>query len=194
MHPVELLSVLHLPSWSNTTGTAKQTSIYPVGQPALLGHSSDLKDLDTQWICWRKHLWIIQWLEGPNEAFIGCLSNVMNRAHAGQVRYDWINTIFHWIVRLFFLINKAHLADQIGCLPVSLYAAVSQFWTLVLPYVVRIKLDDDVLNSDHIIERQGLNTPSIIHHSVPNAAGSTQTLCMCPVWLPVIIICLEVVW
>lgn len=194
MLPVEPLSVLHLSSWSNTTSTAKQTSIYPVGQPALLGHSSVLKDLDTQWICWKKHLGIIQWLEGPNEAFIGCLGNIMNRAHAGQVRYDWINIIFHRIARPFFLINKAHLADQIGCLPLSLYVLVSQFWTLVLPYGVRIKLSDDVLNSDHITERQGVNTASIIHHTVLNAAGSTQTLCVCSVWLPVIIICLEVLW
>lgn len=95
MYPVNLLSLLHLLSRSNTTATPKQTSVYPAGQPAPLGHSSDENNLDTHWVCKSKHsTWIIQWLEGPNEAFIECLGNVMNRTCSGQVRYDWINIYF----------------------------------------------------------------------------------------------------
>lgn len=55
-----------------------------------------------------------QWPEGPAEAFIGCLSDLMNCAHPGQVRYDRINNIFYLMLQLFFLINKGHLTDQTG--------------------------------------------------------------------------------
>ncbi len=145
MYPVNLLSVLHLPYWSNTTGTPKQTSVYPVGQPALLGHSSDENDLDTQWVCRNKHsTWIIQGLEGPNEAFIGCLSNLMNRACSGRVRYDWINSIFHRMVwqytssstRLIWQTKQATGLSFLSCLlftcAVIVCALVNKFYTFVL--------------------------------------------------------------
>lgn len=144
MHLVDLLSVSHLPSRSNTKGSPKQTSIFPVGQPALLGHSSDENDLDTQWVCGSKHsTWITKGLEGPNEAFIGCLSNVMNRACGGQARYDWINSIFHWMVDNILPHQQASFGRSNrpqDCLFVmfacAVCALVNKFCTLVLSYGV----------------------------------------------------------
>lgn len=66
----------------------------------FLGHSSDTNDLDTRWV------WIIQGLEGPNEAFMECFNRIMNCARSGEVRYDQIDSTFHWMA-----INKA---DEMG--------------------------------------------------------------------------------
>lgn len=55
------------------------------------------------------HIWL---LDRPNEDFRGCLSNTMNHACPGQVRHDWINSIFRWIAWLFFLIYSVHLASK----------------------------------------------------------------------------------
>lgn len=66
----------------------------------------------------------------------------------------------------FFLINKAHLADQMdhkfAFSKLFTYVIVDQFGTLVVPCGVRSKHDDDVVNPEHIIDGQGLNSPSII--------------------------------
>lgn len=110
MYLVNLLSLLHLLSRSNTTGTPKQTSVYLVEQPAPPGHCSDENNLDTHWVCESKHsTWIIQWLEGPNEAFIECLGNVMNHACSGQGMTESIYILLDGMT-----LNTSHSTRLIG--------------------------------------------------------------------------------
>lgn len=74
-----------------------KTNAHPSsGRAAFRGRSSDDNDLDTWWLFDTMCPTRVIWIEGPNEDFIRCLSNIMDHARIGQVKRDWINSIFHW--------------------------------------------------------------------------------------------------
>ena len=107
MHPVDPLSVLHLPSpiKHNKHNRHSKTNIHLCvlrdGQPFRVTARMEMTltlsgcvEANIQHELYRGR--------GPNEAFIWCLSKVMKRACRGPVRYDWINSVFQQVVWYMF--------------------------------------------------------------------------------------------